>query len=135
MVVFGLLMSNHVQAQDLKFATLFQGQGASFTFTQSTPFGINSVFVTSIGNSTMSASIPRDPSPSDASGWWLVTLWGTGGRTFFDAGFGLLPWSAGQDAVIDIGPISFCFASATIFVSNLGATDADVLSFTFDVGP
>ena len=128
MVVFGLLINgNEVQAQNnLKFVTLFQGQSATVSFSQEAPFGVSSVFVTSIGNRTMSANFSGSSSVSgvpgqDATGFWFISILGTGGVNFFDLGGGYIPLSGGQNAIIDIGEgVSFCLATASVFLSSLG---------------
>ena len=141
MVVFGLLMNaNEVQAQDnLKFVTLFEGQSATVSFSQAAPFGVSSVFVTSIGNRTMSANFSGTANVSgvpgqDAAGFWFVTILGTGGVNFFDLGAGYIPLSGGQNAIIDIGNgVSFCLATASVFLSSLG--DDDSYGFSIQVRP
>lgn len=141
MVVFGLLMNgNEVQAQEgLKFVTLFQGQSASVSFSQNTPFGVRSVFVTSIGNRTMSASFSGSSSVSgvpgqDATGFWFISILGTGGVNFFDLGAGYIPLSGGQNALIDIGNgVSFGLATASVFLTSPGEGE-DSYGYSVRVG-
>ena len=142
MVVFGLLINgNEVQAQDnLKFVTLFQGQSATVSFSQEAPFGVSSVFVTSIGNRTMSANFSGSSSVSglpgqDATGFWFISILGTGGVNFFDLGGGYIPLSGGQNAIIDIGEgVSFCLATASVFLTSLGEGNTDY-GFSIQVRP
>ena len=128
MFVFGLLMINPVQAQDgLKFVTLFQGQSASVAFTQDVPFAVKSVFVTSIGNRTMGASFSASSSVAgdgtDASGFWFLTLLGTGGKNPFAAAAGYVPLGSGQNCQVDISSqVSFGLATASVFLWSPGSS-------------
>ena len=139
-VVFGLLISgNEAQAQDnLKFVTLFQGQQATVNFSQTTPFGISSVAFTSIGNRTMRAVFQGSGNVQgdqrDPSGFWLMTLFGTGGKNYFGAAGGFVPLGAGQEALIDVGQqLSFGVATASVFLTSLG--DDAVYNYGIRVQP
>ena len=57
LIAFGLLLNVNVADAQLQYVTVFQGQRATASFSQLTPFGFNSVFVTSIGNRTMAARL------------------------------------------------------------------------------
>ena len=126
-ITFGILLGvTTVTAQEqqedlIDFVTLFQGQSGSASTTQSTPFASHSVFVTSIGNRTLGATLSG--MPNDTLGWWTMTLVGTGGKNFSDFKFGLLPWGVPK-AAIDIGsPVSFGLAISSVFITNKTAAE------------
>jgi hypothetical protein len=122
-ITFGILLGvATVQAQGTEdiapnqsfdIVTLLQGQRASLTVSQSAPFGFHTVFVTSIGNSSLSATLTN--LPSNTLGWWTLMVIGARSRTFIDYSFGLVPW-AGQAVTIDIpNSTSFGLVLSTVF--------------------
>lgn len=125
-ITFGILIGvTAVSAQETEaiapdqsydIVTILQGQRASVTVTQSTPYSFHSVFVTSIGNSSLSASL--SPRAGAGMGWWTVIVIGARSRTFIDYSFGLVPWS-GTSAVVDIPSPGFGLVLATQFYSML----------------
>lgn len=103
--------------QSVDIITLLQGQTATLGVTQTTPFGFHSVFVTSIGNSTLSGGISS--LSTDALGWWTVMVIGARSRTFIDYSFGLVPWG-GQKAIVDIPEGgAFGLVLTTVFLTKL----------------
>jgi len=129
-VVFGLLLNNNeVKAQDgLRFVTLFQGQSATVNFSQATPFGMNSVFVTSIGNRTLRADFRGattvEGAPGGPAGFWLLTFIATGGLNSIGVAGGYIPLSSGQEAFVDSSEqLSFGLATASVFLYSLGEDD------------
>jgi hypothetical protein len=117
-VTFGLLMSGSTaKAQDdLNFfaATLLTGQGTGNQgFSSSTPSGLATFAITSIGNRTATSSLSIT---SGQSGLWTVFIIGTGGRTFADLAVGISPFS-GPSAGIDIGSgVSFIWAIGNVLI-------------------
>jgi len=87
--------------QSFDIITLLQGQSATLSVSQSTPFGFHTVFVTSVGNATLGASLVG--LTPNTMGWWTLMVIGARSRTFVDYSFGLVPWS-GQRAQVDIPP-------------------------------
>ncbi len=85
--------------QSFDIITLLQGQSATLNVSQTTPFAYHTVFVTSIGNSTLGASL-AGLTPKTL-GWWTLMVISPKGRTYVDFSFGLVPWS-GQRALVDI---------------------------------
>lgn len=130
LIAFGLLLNVNVADAQLQYVTIFQGQSATASFSQLTPFGLNSVFVTSIGNRTMAARL-GSINPSGTQGFWLLTLLGTGGQNYFDIAGGFIPWGSGQQAVIDIGEgLSFGLATASLFIPTLQSGDQAGVTIT-----
>lgn len=103
----------------VRTVTLIQGQSASLSLSQSAPFGFNSVAITSLGNTTASATLGTISAPGNLpfpTGFHITFIIGTGGRTFADIAVGVVPWG-GTAATIDIGtPVSFVLATTTVFV-------------------
>ena len=85
--------------QSFDIITLLQGQSATLSVSQNTPYGFHSVFVTSLGNSSITARL-QSLTPN-TMGWWTVMLIGYRSRTLVDFSFGLVPWS-GQAVTIDL---------------------------------
>ena len=102
--------------QTISYVTLLSGNTINITNTQTTPFGVHSVFVTSIGNNTLSANMQSIANA--ASGLWFISLFGTGGRTWVDFSMGVIP-ATNPAAMIDIGRgVSFSLATATLLVTS-----------------
>ena len=91
-----------VKAQVWDYITLFQSQSATVNASQSTPIGSHFVFVSSIGNRSLGAGI-TGISPG-TSGFWTILLLGTGTTAPVDFAGGIVPWSSGQRAQIDLRP-------------------------------
>jgi len=103
-------------SQSFTYVTLLSGNAINITNTQTTPFGVHSVFVTSIGNNTLSANMQSIANA--ASGLWFISLFGTGGRTWADFSLGVIP-ATNPAAVIDIGSsVGFSLATATLLVTS-----------------
>lgn len=110
---------NPDQLAPIRSISLLQGQTTSVGLSQLTPFGFNSVAVTSIGNTVASATLGAITSPGTLpfpTGFHITFIIGTGGRTFADMTIGIVPW-AGVAATIDIGtPVAFFLATTSVFV-------------------
>ena len=85
--------------QSFDIITLLQGQSGSVSVSQTAPFGFHSVFVTSIGNDSIGATL-QSLTPNTL-GWWTLIVIGYRSRTFVDFSYGLVPWS-GPRATIDL---------------------------------
>ena len=102
--------------QSFKFVTLLQGNSINITTSQITPFGVHSIFVTSIGNKTLSANMQQIT--GSASGLWFISLFGTGAQEWADFSLGVIP-ATSSAALIDIGfEMSFALATVSIFVTS-----------------
>ena len=96
-----------VKAQEVGFPnwdyiTIFQGQSATVNASQITPIGSHFVWVNSIGNRSLGASVTGIS--SGVSGFWTILLLGTGTTAPVDIAGGIAPWSSGQRAQIDLNP-------------------------------
>ena len=91
-----------VKAQNIDYITLFQSQSATVNASQSTPIGSHFVWVNSIGNRSLGAGITGIS--SGASGFWTVLILGSGTTYPVDLAGGIVPWSSGQRAQIDLNP-------------------------------
>ena len=132
LITFGILLGvTTVTAQEIEdiapdqsfeYLPLLQGQRATLGVTQSTPYGVYSVLVTSIGNKTLGASISN--LPPDTTGWWTISAVGTGAKNGYSAiKLGLVPWS-GLTATINIGTGgSFALVFSTVFITNKTAAE------------
>ena len=117
--------------QSFDIITLLQGQSGSVSVSQNAPFGFHSVYVTSIGNSSISAKL-QSLTPNTL-GWWTVMLIGYRSRTLVDFSFGLVPWS-GQAVTIDLTEdrgfgLVLSTVFFTVFPEDGGA------SYSLSVGP
>ena len=102
--------------QTFSYITLLSGNAINITNTQTTPLGVHSVFVTSVGNNTLSANMQSIANA--ASGLWFISLFGTGGRTWADFSVGVIP-ATNPAAAIDIGSgVGFSLATATLLVTS-----------------
>jgi hypothetical protein len=102
------------QAYDI--ITLLQGQSATLSVSQSAPYGFHSVFVTSIGNPTIGATL-TGVADKMTMGWWTVMLIGYRSRTLVDFSFGVVPWG-GVKASIDLTEdAGFGLVLSTVFLS------------------
>lgn len=100
--------------QSFDIITLLQGQSASLSVSQTAPFGVHSVFVTTIGNDSLGATL-QSLTPNTL-GWWTLIVIGARSRTFVDYSFGLVPWS-GQRAQVDIPSPGYGLVLSTVFFS------------------
>ena len=100
--------------QTYDIITLLQGQSASLSVSQTAPFGVHSVFVTTIGNDSLGATL-QSLTPNTL-GWWTLIVIGARSRTFVDYSFGLVPWS-GQRAQVDIPSPGYGLVLSTVFFS------------------
>lgn len=115
-----------------RYVTLLSGNTINVVTTQMTPFGVHSVFVTSIGNRTLTANVSN--LTASASGLWFVSLFGTGGVKWTDASLGVIP-ATSPAAQIDIGrEVSFALATVSLFV--ISPVDAEnPVSCTLKIAP
>jgi len=120
-ILFGVTTVTAQETEDITpdqgfdIITILQGQSASVSVSQTTSYSFHSVFVTSIGNSTLTAALtPR----SGGAGWWTVMVIGARSRTFIDYSFGLVPWG-GTSATVDIPSPGFGLVLATQFYTVL----------------
>jgi hypothetical protein len=118
--------------QNFRYVTLLSGNNINVVTTQITPFGVHSVFVTSIGNRTLTANVSN--LTASASGLWFVSLFGTGGVKWADSSLGVIP-ATSPAAQIDIGrEVSFALATVTLFVTS--PVDAEnPVSCTMKIAP
>jgi hypothetical protein len=100
--------------QSFDIITLLEGQSASLSVSQTAPFGVHSVFVTTIGNDSLGATL-QSLTPNTL-GWWTLIVIGARSRTFVDYSFGLVPWS-GQRAQVDIPSPGYGLVLSTVFFS------------------
>lgn len=99
--------------QSYDIITLLKGQSASLSVSQTAPYGFHSVFVTSIGNSSVGAGLSA--LTPNTMGWWTVMVIGYRSRTLVDFTFGLVPWS-GPRATIDLTQdAGFALVLSTVF--------------------
>jgi len=84
------------------YITLFQSQSATVSASQITPIGSHFVWVNSIGNRSLGASVTGIS--SGASGFWTILVLGTGTTSPVGFAGGVAPWSSGQRAQIDLRP-------------------------------
>jgi hypothetical protein len=120
-----------VQAQNWDYITLFQGQSASVSASQNTPVGSHFVWVTTIGNVSLGASI--NSVRGATAGFWLITVLGTGTTKPADVAGGFIPWNSGQRAVIDLQRntnLNFGLVVTTLLIT---ATDGPA-SYNISVG-
>jgi len=103
--------------QAMDTVSLLSGQSASFSTTQNTPFGFHSVGVLSIKNKKLTATFTANS--TGASGFWLLTMIGTGKRNWFGIGYGFTFPSGGLTAAVDVSQgISFGLATVSVFLTS-----------------
>lgn len=124
---------NPDQLNPVRSITLLQGQSAILSLSQSTPFGFNSVAITSLGNTTASATLGTISAPGNLPyplGFHITFIIGTGGRTFADIAVGIIPWG-GVAATIDIAtPVSFVWATTSVYVlSDVPPSESDPVRY------
>jgi hypothetical protein len=119
----------------IRSITLAQGQSASVGLSQIGPYGFNSVAVTSIGNTVASATLGSISAPSNLilTGLHITFIIGTGSFSPADMSVGFVPWG-GTAATIDIGPISFYWATTNVFIiSDEPITPENPATYTLTV--
>ena len=121
----------------IRSITLLQGQGTSVGLSQFGPYGFNSVAVTSIGNTVASASLSTISVPGATfpfpTGFHITFIIGTGSFSPADMTVGIVPW-AGTAATIDIGPLSFYWATTNVFiVSDVPITPENPATYSLGV--
>ena len=118
--------------QSFRYVTLLSGNSINVVTTQIIPFGVHTVFVTSIGNRTLTASVQK--LTDLASGLWFISLFGTGGTKWISSSVGVIP-ATSPAAQIDIGrEVSFALATVTLFVTS--PVDAEnPVSCTLKIAP
>ena len=110
-----LINANLAGAQTFDTMLLLEGQTASSSTSATTPAAFHSIWVTSIGNSTLSATLNG---PSGESGVAWVMLFGTGGANWGDFAFGPVP-NSGIKATIQIGQgLSFSIVMGGILLTT-----------------
>lgn len=115
-----------------RYVTLLSGNTINVVTTQIIPFGVHSVFVTSIGNRTLTASVQN--LTGSASGLWFVSLFGTGGTKWISSSVGVIP-ATSPAAQIDIGgELSFALATVTLLVTS-PVDEENPVSCTLKIGP
>lgn len=110
---------------------LLQGQSTGSIGTSAVAaFDVFSIGVVSIGNKTLTASLSIT---SDHTGFWWLTLIGTGGRTWFGFSFGIAPWS-GSNTQVDINDSGISYGLATGgIISTSPVTSEDPLRYSISV--
>lgn len=112
-----LINTNLARAQTFDSMLLLQGQTASSGATSPNPASFHTIWITDIGNTTLSATISVSR-PSGATGLAWVMILGTGGRNWGDIAFGPVP-NSGIKALIDIGGnVSFAIAMGGVVLSS-----------------
>ena len=95
---------------------LLEGQSVTVTTTQTTPFDFTTIGATSIGNITVSASLSI--TGNEATGFWWVSIIGTGGKFWYDFTFGIAP-VLGSTAIVDIDTgLSFVLATGGVALTS-----------------
>ena len=103
--------------QAMDTVSLLSGQSYTFSTTQTTPFGSHSVGVLSIKNKKLTATFTANS--TGASGFWLLTMIGTGKRNWFGMGYGFTFPSGGLTAAVDVSnEISLGLATVTLFLTS-----------------
>ena len=101
---------------------LLTGQNATSATSSTQPASFHTIWVTSIGNSTLSAEITVS-GPSEASGLAWVMLFGTGGANWGNIFFGPVP-NKGIKTKIDIAKdLSFAIVMGGVLLTTPVDTD------------
>lgn len=120
-----------VKAQNWDYITLFQSQSATVSASQITPIGSHFVWVNSIGNRSLGASITGIS--SGASGFWTILVLGSGTTAPVDFAGGIVPWSSGQRAQIDLRP-DLNFNIGMIMTTLYLIAAEDNVGYTISIG-
>jgi hypothetical protein len=125
-----MINADLTRAQTFDTMFLLQGQGASSGTSSTQPASFHTIWVTDIGNSTLSATISG---PSSGSGIAWVMIFGTGGRNWGDLAFGPVP-NSGIKVLIDIGgDLSFAVVIGGVILSS--PVDAESPArYSFSIG-
>ena len=95
---------------------LLEDQSVTVTTTQTTPFDFTTIGATSIGNITVSASLSI--TGNEATGFWWVSIIGTGGKFWYDFTFGIAP-VLGSTAIVDIDTgLSFVLVTGGVALTS-----------------
>jgi hypothetical protein len=95
---------------------LLEGQSVTSSTTQTIPFDLYTVGIVSIGNDTLSASL--SVRETEATGFWWVSIIGTGGIYWYDFEFGIIPVS-GSSASINVSKvISLALAIGGLYLTS-----------------
>jgi hypothetical protein len=125
-----LINTNLARAQTFDTMFLLQGQGASSGTSSTQPASFHTIWVTDLGNVTLSATISG---PSSGSGIAWVMIFGTGGKNWGDIAFGPVP-NSGIKALIDIGSgLSFATVIGGVILSSEVSAEAPA-RYSFSVG-
>jgi len=104
--------------QIFDYAFLSPGQSITFNATQNAAIGFHSVGVISLYNKSLTATLT--PATKDATGVWWISLMGTGGKYWFDLGYGLIGPTGGLTATIDIDKtLSFGLATGGAVITTI----------------
>ena len=111
---------------------LLAGQTVSTEITLSTSSNFHSVGIASIGNNKLSASL--GVSGEGVTGFWWLTIIGTGGKYWFGFKCGIIPVT-GPTAAIDISSLFSVglITGGVILISPLPAEDEDPVTYTISV--
>jgi hypothetical protein len=125
-----MINADLTRAQTFDTMFLLQGQGASSGTSSTQPASFHTIWVTDIGNSTLSATISG---PSSGSGIAWVMIFGTGGRNWGDLAFGPVP-NSGIKVLIDIGgDLSFAVVIGGVILSSEVSAESPA-RYSFSVG-
>jgi len=125
-----LINADLTRAQTFDTMLLLQGQGASSGTSSTQPASFHTIWITDVGNVTLSATISG---PSSGSGIAWVMIFGTGGKNWGDIAFGPVP-NSGIKALIDIGGgVSFATVIGGVILSSEVSAEAPA-RYSFSVG-
>ncbi|MCK5515208.1 MAG: hypothetical protein KAJ00_11965 [Deltaproteobacteria bacterium] len=130
-ITFAFLINADItRAQTFDTMFLLGGQGASSGTSSTQPASFHTIWVTSIANSTLSATISG---PSSGSGIAWVMIFGTGGKNWGDIAFGPVP-NSGIKVLIDIGKdLSFATVIGGVILSSPVSAEAPA-RYSFSIG-
>ena len=118
--------------QGFDYVVLLSGNSINITTTQATPLGVHSIWLTSIGNWNLTANMQRIS--SSASGFWFLSLMGTGGQKGRDFSLGVIP-ATSPPAEIEIGAdVSFAFVTVFLYVTSQVDVD-NPIEYTIRITP
>ncbi len=125
-----MINADLTRAQTFDTMFLLEGQGASSGTSSTQPASFHTIWVTDIGNATLSATISG---PSNATGIAWVMIFGTGGRNWGDLAFGPVP-NSGIKVLIDIGKgLSFATVIGGVILSS-EVTEELPARYSFSIG-
>jgi len=120
--------------QGFDYVTLLAGQKADIDVTQSGPFGMHTVVITSIGNKKVKASITIGRN-QNALGLWFLILSAPGGEHDYipyDTSFGLVSASEGHGTKVFTPGVDFCLATGSILLLS-PVSAADPFKYTIGI--